>query len=81
MSDRQQVDTLISHGCVITIDPQRRIIEDGAVAVKGDRIVAVGETSSLSSLYVADRVIDARRKAVLPGFIDAHAHAGRRSNG
>jgi len=76
MNDREQVDILIRNGCVITVDPQRRVIDDGAVAVRGGRIVAVGETSSLSSRYVADRVIDARRKAVLPGLIDAHAHAG-----
>ncbi|MFM0128403.1 amidohydrolase family protein [Paraburkholderia sediminicola] len=76
MNDKQQVDVLIEHGCVITIDPARRIIEDGAVAIKGDRIVAVGETSELAQQYQADRVIDARRKAVLPGLIDAHAHAG-----
>ncbi|OAJ54426.1 amidohydrolase [Paraburkholderia ginsengiterrae] len=76
MDNRERVDVLIENGCVITVDPQRRVIDNGAVAVKGDRIVAVGETSALASKYVADRVIDARRKAVLPGLIDAHAHAG-----
>lgn len=76
MDSREQVDILIENGCVITIDPQRRVIDNGAVAVKGERIVAVGETAALSLRYRAHRVIDARRKAVLPGFIDAHAHAG-----
>jgi 5-methylthioadenosine/S-adenosylhomocysteine deaminase len=76
MSQQERVDVLIVHGCVITLDPARRVIEDGAVAVKGERIVAVGETAALTSQYVAERVINARRKAVLPGFIDAHAHAG-----
>jgi 5-methylthioadenosine/S-adenosylhomocysteine deaminase len=76
MGNRERIDVLIKNGCVITVDPQRRVIENGAVAVKGDRIVAVGDTSVLESQYVADRVIDARRKAVLPGFIDSHAHAG-----
>ncbi|MFM0199208.1 amidohydrolase family protein [Paraburkholderia fungorum] len=76
MSSEQRVDVLIEHGCVITLDPARRVIDDGAVAIKGDRIVAVGETGELARQYQADRVIDARRKAVLPGLIDAHAHAG-----
>jgi len=76
MDNRERVDVLIKNGCVITVDSQRRVIEDGAVAVKGERIVAVGDTSALASQYCADRVIDARRKAVLPGLIDAHAHAG-----
>ncbi|WP_321795146.1 amidohydrolase family protein [Caballeronia sp. J97] len=76
MNEREQVDILIEHGCVITMDPARRVIDDGAVAVKGDRIVAVGKTEELARRYHAARVIDARRKAVLPGLIDAHAHAG-----
>jgi cytosine/adenosine deaminase-related metal-dependent hydrolase len=76
MNEHEHVDILIEHGCVITMDPARRVIDDGAVAVKGDRIVAVGETSELARRYRAARVIDARRKAVLPGLIDAHAHAG-----
>ncbi|CAL8477471.1 amidohydrolase family protein [Caballeronia sp. S22] len=75
-NEHEHVDILIEHGCVITMDPARRVIDDGAVAVKGDRIVAVGETSELARRYRAARVIDARRKAVLPGLIDAHAHAG-----
>ncbi|WP_179401949.1 amidohydrolase family protein [Burkholderia guangdongensis] len=73
---REAIDVLIAHGCVITLDAERRVIEDGAVAVKGERIVAVGGTAELSARYRAARTIDARRKAVLPGFIDAHAHAG-----
>ncbi len=70
------VDLLIERGTVITLDPQRRVIEDGAVAVQGDRIVAVGPTAELQSRYRAAQTIDARRQAVLPGFVDAHAHAG-----
>lgn len=74
--DVQDVDVLIEHGCVITLDATRRVIGDGAVAVKGERIVEVGETHALAQRYRAARRIDARRKAVLPGLIDAHAHAG-----
>ena len=32
--NREAIDTLIANGCVITMDPQRRVIEHGAVAVK-----------------------------------------------
>ena len=73
---REAVDLVIERGTVITIDPARRVIEDGAVAVRGDRIVAVGPTEALRRQYVAAKTIDAHRKAVLPGLIDCHAHAG-----
>ncbi|MEO7953802.1 MAG: amidohydrolase family protein [Polaromonas sp.] len=70
------IDLLIENGCVITVDGERRVIEGGAVAVDADRIVAVGTTAELKSRYVARKTINAFRKAVLPGLIDCHAHAG-----
>lgn len=73
---QQRVDLLIERGTVITVDAERRVIEDGAVAVDEDRIVAVGRTADIRARYTACRTIDAHRKAVLPGLIDCHAHAG-----
>jgi cytosine/adenosine deaminase-related metal-dependent hydrolase len=70
------IDLLIARGTVITVDGERRVIEDGAVAVDGDRIVAVGTTAELQARFRARKTIDAFRKAVLPGLIDCHAHAG-----
>ncbi len=60
------------------------IIRDGAIAIGGDKILAVGDT--LDILLLADshtRKLDARGKIVLPGFVDAHTHvvfAGDRAN-
>lgn len=73
---RTRVDVLISGGTVVTMDPQRRVLEDGAVAIRGNRIVAVGPTAELAARYVARERIDARRKIVMPGLIDGHGHAG-----
>ncbi|MDI1247190.1 MAG: amidohydrolase family protein [Rhodoferax sp.] len=70
------IDLLIEHGTVITVDTERRVIEDGAIAVNGDRIVAVGTTAELQARYSARKTLNAFRKAVLPGLIDSHAHAG-----
>jgi 5-methylthioadenosine/S-adenosylhomocysteine deaminase len=69
---------LVIHGAaVVTVDPRDHVIENGAVAVRDGRIVAVGTDRELRDhLATAARVLDARGKAVLPGFVDAHAHAG-----
>jgi 5-methylthioadenosine/S-adenosylhomocysteine deaminase len=69
-------EILIAGGHVITMDPGRRILDDGAVAIVGDRIAAVGPAAELRAAYPGAEVIDAAGKAVLPGLIDGHAHAG-----
>jgi cytosine/adenosine deaminase-related metal-dependent hydrolase len=68
------VDLLIRNGLVVTVDGDRRVIDDGAVAVEGREIVAVGRTDEVSDHHDADRVIDADGMGVVPGFIDPHIH-------
>jgi 5-methylthioadenosine/S-adenosylhomocysteine deaminase len=69
-------DLLLVHGTVVSMDPDRSIIEDGAVAISGDRIVAVGKSADLLPGYPQHKQIDCRGRAVIPGLVDAHGHAG-----
>ncbi|SDT11060.1 amidohydrolase [Bradyrhizobium canariense] len=69
-------DYLLTNGNVITLDRSSRIAE--AVAIRGDRIVAVGTTAEVSALCHPDtRKIDLGGRSVLPGFFDAHPHMDR----
>jgi cytosine/adenosine deaminase-related metal-dependent hydrolase len=70
------IDLLLTGGTVVTMDPDRRILRNGAVAVDGGRVVAVGQAEDLAREYQAQKTIDCRGKAVLPGLIDAHGHGG-----
>ena len=91
----KQVDLLIhSAGQLVTsaspTGPKRGsamqspgIIENGAVAIVGELIAAVGETQAIRGEYSARQEIDARGLVVLPGFVDPHTHlvfAGSRVN-
>jgi 5-methylthioadenosine/S-adenosylhomocysteine deaminase len=67
---------LVSGGVVITMDAARRVIPDGAVLIEGERIAAVGPRAELEAAHPQAEMLDARGKAVLPGLIDGHAHAG-----
>jgi cytosine/adenosine deaminase-related metal-dependent hydrolase len=58
---------------VITVDRDRRIVQDGAVLVEGGRISRVGKAADLAGAR-ADRVIDARSMVVTPGFLNGHMH-------
>jgi len=70
----EDVDLLIKHAIVVTMDPQKRVFYDGAVAVKDKRIVAVGKTEDLGTRYRGDKTIDGSHHALIPGLIDCHAH-------
>jgi len=69
-------DLLISGGVVVTMDPERRVIADGAVAVAGGKIAAVGLRAEVEAAHPAAQRIEAAGRAILPGLIDGHAHAG-----
>jgi len=68
------VDIIISGGTVVTMDKGRRVIEDGAVAIKGDKIVAVGRRAEVIRGRRALRTINANGKVVIPGLINTHTH-------
>ena len=58
---------------LVTVDPSRRIIRDGALVIQDGRIVAVGKSSEFPS-NPGDDVIDGRGKLALPGVFDTHVH-------
>ena len=73
--EKLHTDILIRHGYLITMDQNRRLIEDGAIAIKDGKILAVGPDVELSGRYTAKREIDAEGAPVHPGFIECHMHA------
>lgn len=67
-------DLLIHNGLVLTMDPENRVIENGAVAVREDRIVAAGPSADFENMDAAKR-IDARGGVIMPGLVNVHTHA------
>jgi 5-methylthioadenosine/S-adenosylhomocysteine deaminase len=70
---KQSADTIIT-GTVVTMDAARNIFDDGAIAISGDTIQAVGPRAEIEASYHAAQTIDARGKLILPGFINGHTH-------
>jgi 5-methylthioadenosine/S-adenosylhomocysteine deaminase len=70
------VDLLINNGIVVTMDADRRVIENGFVIIKNDTIVAIGEglPRMPNGPIFTKRSIDAKGALVLPGFINGHTH-------
>ncbi len=70
-----RVDLVIDDGIVVTMDGARRVLPHGAVAIDGERIVAVGPREQLRARYAAQRVIAAHGRLVIPGLVNGHSHA------
>ena len=68
----KRVSLLLFNGKVFTGDARGAVAE--AVAIEGDRIVAVGTTREMESRYVAERGIDLHGRLLTAGFNDAHLH-------
>ena len=70
------IDRILAGGCVITMDRHRRVIQDGAVAIHDGKIVCVGTSAEVLANYAANDLVDCRHQVIMPGFVDAHGHAG-----
>lgn len=70
----QSVDTLIVNTILVTMDDTRRIIRDGALAITGDRITAIGKSADLRARYTATETIEGSRFVVTPGLVNCHIH-------
>lgn len=70
-----QTSTFYFNATIITVNSTRDILLDGALLVTGNRITAIGKTTTLSSnLPSGTKHVDIEGKIVLPGLINAHAH-------
>ena len=75
MNDNNKIkyDLIIRNATIYTMDPDRRVIRRGSLAVRGDRIARI-EQEDLAGLFPANQVIDADGMILLPGFINTHIH-------
>jgi 5-methylthioadenosine/S-adenosylhomocysteine deaminase len=67
-------DILVLNGKLLTMDSRGTQFKNGAVAIEGEKIVALGSAADLSS-WNASRIIDARGGIIMPGLVNAHTHA------
>lgn len=60
---------------LITVDRERRVIRDAAIAVEGGRIAAVGKSAAIERDWRSERIIEGRGTVATPGLIDNHLHS------
>jgi 5-methylthioadenosine/S-adenosylhomocysteine deaminase len=73
-AQRKSVDLIIQGGTLVTMDAEKHLIPNGAVAVEKDKIVAVGTANEIAQKFASKQTINANGKVVIPGLINTHTH-------
>jgi 5-methylthioadenosine/S-adenosylhomocysteine deaminase len=68
------VDTAIVGGTIVSMDQDRRIIEDGAIVIQKGKITKIGKRAEVMSKIRAKQTVDAKGKVIIPGLINTHTH-------
>jgi len=71
----QPVDLIINADYVLTMDQSLSVIQQGAIAIKDKKVVAVSEFDQIAKNYSASKVISGHGKVAFPGFVNTHTHA------
>ena len=67
-------DLVVAHALILALDDAGTILGDGAVAVAGDRIAALGPSAEIARGFRGRQTIDARGGILLPGLVNVHNH-------
>jgi len=70
------VDLLVKGATIVTMDSDRHVIENGFLAIRGDKIIAIGQDPAavFPKGLAAKQTIDATGKLIIPGLINGHTH-------
>ena len=74
-SGKTHVDLLLKNGMLLTMDTDDRRFSPGAVAIQGERIIAVGPSLQVEASVQTKKVLDAAGCVIIPGLVNAHTHA------
>ena len=70
-----EVDTLILGGTILCLNDHMTRIDDGALAIAGDAIIALGSKDELRDKFTSQNIIDGTKTLIMPGLINSHTHA------
>ena len=73
--EKLDADLIVSGAYIVTMDTEKTVLENGAIAVKGGLIVALGDAEEITTAYQAPEVIAGKNRAIMPGFVNGHTHS------
>ncbi len=70
----ENVDVILKHALILTMNLALDRIDDGALAIKGKSIIAIGETKEIEKKYASSKEVSINGNILMPGLINAHTH-------
>ena len=70
----QKTDLILTNAHILTMDEALNQYPIGAIAIRGDSIVAVGDAAEIAADYIAEETIDCAGAVLMPGLVNAHTH-------
>ena len=68
-------DLIVSGAYIVTMDAEKTVFQNGAIAVKDGLIIALGDAETITEKYHATEVISGQNRAVMPGLVNGHTHS------
>lgn len=68
---------LYLHATIVTVNPDRDVLLDGAILVKGDKIADIGKSGALLAKYGDEEQLDLTGRIIIPGLITTHMHTAQ----
>ena len=68
------MSTILANGIVVTMNPQRDVLDRASILIEGDRIAAIGTAESLAAREAGAEVVDVAGSIVIPGMVNTHTH-------
>ena len=70
----QKADWILTNAHILTMNAAMTQVEDGAIAIEADKIVAIGPAAEILAQYESSQMVDCAGKILMPGLINAHTH-------
>jgi cytosine/adenosine deaminase-related metal-dependent hydrolase len=68
---------LYIHATIVTVNPNRDVILDGAIFVKDNKIADIGKAGTLAKKYTKEKKVDLTGRVIIPGLISTHMHTAQ----
>jgi 5-methylthioadenosine/S-adenosylhomocysteine deaminase len=74
-SAQRRVSMILTGGIIVTVDPNRRVLNPGAIAIDGTEIVGVDTPGNIARAFTSEQTLTIPGQIVMPGLINTHTHA------